>query len=114
MTFLLFVTAAMLALSGGLKLRSTSRIGLGLAPLALLEMLAAILLGAMILPNALTGTPIERWSVPGAILVLIGSSVDHWYRLRAYHRRRAESEGGRLASYVRYLADQPEAEQEDS
>jgi len=113
MTFLLVVAAALLALSGGLKLRSTLQIGLGVAPLGFLELVFALLLATMIVPNVLTGTRIERWSVPVAIVVMIASSVDHWFRLRAYHRRRAETEGGRLASYVRYLADQPGAKRED-
>ncbi len=105
MTFLLFVTAALVAVSAGLKLRSTARVGLGLAPLALLEMAMAVALGVLVLPSPLSGTAVERWSVPVAIVVLVVSSVDHAFRLRRYRRARAESEGGRLATYVRYLSE---------
>lgn len=105
MTFLLFVTAALVAVSGGLKLRSTSRVGLGVRPLALLEMVAAVVLATLILPSPLSGTVVVRWAVPAAILLLVLSSVDHAARLRAYRKARADSEGGRLATYVKYLSE---------
>ena len=105
MTFLLFVTAALIAVSGGLKLRSTARVGLGYSPLALLEMAVALGLALLVLPGPLTGTALERWAVPVGIVVLIVSSVEHAFRLRAYRRSRAETEGGRLATYVKYLSE---------
>lgn len=105
MIFLLFVTAALVAVSGGLKLRSTSRVGLGLAPLAILEMVAALCLALLVLPSPLSGTAVERWSVPAAISILIVSSIDHAVRLRAHRRARSETEGGRLATYVKYLSE---------
>lgn len=104
MSMLLFATAAMLAASGGIKLRTTSRSGLGLAPLALSEMAVAVALGALALPGPLLGGVVVRWSVPAAVLLLIGSSIDHALRLRAYRRRRAESEERRLASFVKHLS----------
>ncbi|NNF13661.1 MAG: hypothetical protein HKN72_10570 [Gemmatimonadetes bacterium] len=110
MTFLLFVTAALVAVSGGLKLRSTSRVGLGVRPLAFLELVSALGLAALILPNPLSGTAVVRWAVPAAILLLVVSSVDHALRLRAYRKARADSEGGRLATYVKYLSELPENE----
>lgn len=110
MTFLLFVTAALVAVSGGLKLRSTNRVGLGFAPLALLEMAVAMGLALTILPSPLTGTTVERWSVPVAILIVIVSSIDHFVRLRRYRKARAESEGGRLATYVKYLSEMDDDE----
>jgi predicted RND superfamily exporter protein len=94
----------MLAASGGVKLRATSRIGLGLAPLALSEMAVAVALGVLALPGPLLGGAPVRWSVPAAVLLLIGSSIDHAVRLRAYRRRRAESEERRLASFVKHLS----------
>lgn len=107
MTFLLFVTAALVAVSGGLKIRSTARVGLGISPLALLEMVLAVGLAVMILPSPLSGSTLERWAVPLAIGVLVVSSVEHAFRLRAYRKARAESEGGRLATYVKYLSELP-------
>lgn len=109
MSILLFITAAMLAVSGAVKLRATSRIGMGLAPLALLEMAMAVALGFLALPGPLTGSALLRWSVPVALLLLVGSSVDHAMRLRAQRRRRAESEERRLASFVKYLSRSEDA-----
>lgn len=108
MTFLLFVTAAFVAVSAGLKLRSTARVGLGLAPLAIVEMVSAIGLVLLVLPGPLSGTAVERWAVPVAIAILIVSSIDHAVRLRDYSKVRAESEGGRLATYVKYLSEMKE------
>lgn len=105
MTFLLFLTAALVALSAGLKLRSTSRVGLGLAPLAMLEMATAMGLAVLVLPSPLSGTAVERWAVPVAVAILVVASIDHALRLRAYRSARAESEGGRLATYVKYLSE---------
>jgi len=114
MTFLLFVTAGLVAVSAGLKLRSTMRIGLGMSPLALVELAGGLALAALILPSPLSGTVVVRWSVPIAILVLIVSSVDHALRLRAYRRARKESEGGRLATYVKYLSEMDDGEDDGS
>lgn len=108
MTFLLFFTAGLVAASSVLKLRSTSRVGLGLRPLAILELVAALGLAALGLPGSLSGSPLARWAVPVAILLLVVSSVDHALRLRAWRLARAESEGGRLAAYVKYLSEAPE------
>ncbi|MDX1495001.1 MAG: hypothetical protein R3253_13115 [Longimicrobiales bacterium] len=107
MVFLLFVTAALIAVSGGLKIRSTTRVGLGVSPFALLEVFLALGLAVMILPGPLSGTAVERWAVPVAIGVLVLSSIEHAFRLRAWRRARAESEGGRLATYVKYLSELP-------
>ena len=68
------------------------------------------LLAALILPSPMSGTALVRWSVPAAILLLVVSSVDHAVRLRAYRQARAESEGGRLATYVKYLSELPKEE----
>jgi len=102
MPILLFTAAALLAVSGALKLRSTARIGLGPAPLALAEMAAALGLAFLALPNPFFGTAFARWSVPAAILLLVGSSIDHAVRLRELRRRRAESEERRLATFIEY------------
>jgi hypothetical protein len=101
MTVLLILTSAMLAVSGAVKLRTTSRVGLGLAPLALLEIAVAVLLTISAVPGA-PGARQVRWLVPTAVALLLTSSVQHGLRLGAYRSRRSETEGGRLASYVRY------------
>lgn len=104
MPVLLFLAAAMLAVSGAMKLRATSRMGTGLAPLALLEMVVAVAIAFLALPGPLAGTPILRWSVPAAVLLLVGSSVDHALRLREHRRRRAASEERRLRSFLQHLS----------
>ena len=108
MTFLLLVTAAFVAMSVGVKLRSTSRLGLGMRPLALLELVAALGLAALVLPSSPSGTTVVRWAVPAAILLVVVSSVDHALRLGARRRARADSEGGRLATYLKYLSELPQ------
>lgn len=106
MTVLLFLTAAMLAVSGAVKLKATARAGLGLAPLALLEMAAAVGLAILALPGMPAET-LSRWSVPAAVLLLLGSSVSHAIRQRTHRRRRAETEGGRLANYLKHISGPP-------
>jgi drug/metabolite transporter superfamily protein YnfA len=103
MSLLLLLTSAMLAVSGAVKLRSAARRGSGLSLLALGEMLVAVALAWLALPGV-SGAPFTRWAVPGAVLLLLGSSAHHGLRLGAYRRRRAESEGGRLVNYVRYIS----------
>lgn len=103
MALLLFLTSAMLAVSGAVKLRSTARRGSGPSLLALGEIIVAAALAWLALPGV-SGAALPRWVVPAAVLLLLGSSVHHGLRLGAYRRRRAESEGGRLVNYVRYIS----------
>ncbi|MDX1645919.1 MAG: hypothetical protein R3304_02150 [Longimicrobiales bacterium] len=113
MTFLLFLTAVLMAVSGGLKLRSTARVGQGSSILAIVEMLLALALALLIFPGPLSGTPWAPWVVLFALVVIVVSSVEHAFRVRAYRRSRAESEGGRLATYVEHLSDADEDDGEE-
>ena len=99
----------MLAVSGVLKVRGTSRFGLGISPLALLELGAAVGLMFLALPGADRAGTLVRWSVPCAVLLLVVSSVDHGRRLGVQRRHRADTEGGRLARHVRFTADDGDA-----
>jgi len=101
MTFLLILTSFLLAVSGALKIRSTTRVGLGVTLGPVIELAVALALGLLSLGVG-AGSPLVRWAVPAAVLVLIGSSARHAVRLSAHRRQREESEGGRLASYLRY------------
>jgi hypothetical protein len=95
----------MLAASGALKVRGTSRTGLGVSPFALLELGAAVGLMFLALPGADRAGMLVRWSVPCAVALLVVSSVDHGRRLGAQRRHQADTEGGRLVRYVRYTSD---------
>ncbi|MDA0329906.1 MAG: hypothetical protein O2958_12975 [Gemmatimonadetes bacterium] len=98
---LLFLTGAMLAVSGGVKLKAMSKAGLGLAPLALLEMIAAVALAGSSVSDTFA-VPGMRWAVPLGVLLLLVSSVSHALRLKQHRQRRAETEGGRLQNFLKY------------
>jgi hypothetical protein len=100
---LLFLTSAMLGVSGAVKLRATGRAGLSPSPLAIGEMLLALGIGLVALPGMADGSW-TRWVVPAAVVLLLTSTVRHGMRLGEYRRRRADTEGGRLANYVKYVS----------
>lgn len=106
--FLHTVTSALLVLSGALKLRATGRAGLQPSVLAVGELLAAPLIMFLALPGPLAGSGVARAAIPLAFLLVVGSSVRHAMRLRAYRRYRSETEGGRLVSYVKYMSGSDE------
>lgn len=93
----------MLGVSGAVKLRSMARAGLTLSPLAAGEMVGAVGLALLAVPGMADGA-LTRWVVPGAVVLLLVSSVRHGVRLSDYRRRRTESEGGRLANYLKYAS----------
>ena len=93
----------MLGVSGAVKLKSTSRAGLSLSPLAIAEMVVAVGIAVVAFPGVADGST-TRWAVPGAVLLLLGSTMRHGLRLAEYRRLRADSEGGRLANYVKYMS----------
>jgi hypothetical protein len=102
-SLLLFLTSALLAVSGATKLRSASRAGLGVPVLALAEMVWALALALAALPGASTPAT-SRWGIPIGVTLVLVSSARYTLRLRAERRRRADSEGGRLATYVKFLS----------
>ena len=103
MVVLLFLTSAMLLMSGAVKIRSTARAGLGQAPLSLLELLAALGMAIAALPGV--GEALAApWAVLGSFALLLVSSTSHAFRIRAHHERRSETEAGRLANYVKYTS----------
>lgn len=103
MSLLLFLTSAMLGVSGAVKLRSTARAGLTPSPLSVGEMIVAAGVALLALPGMSDGA-LTRWAVPGAVVLLLVSTVRHGLRLSDYRRRRTESEGGRLANYLKYAS----------
>jgi uncharacterized membrane protein YqgA involved in biofilm formation len=113
MTALLFMTGVLLLVSGGVKVRSGLRAGLGVQPLTYLELLASVL--SCIAAAAGLGTSgAGIWVVPAGVLLVLVSSVLFSMRLTEYRRRRAESEGSRLENYVKYMSGTADTSESDS
>lgn len=110
MTPLLVITAGLLLLSGLVKLKAAERVGLGIAVLPLVELLAAVALGALAVVHPLTPRG-GLVAVVLALVLLVGSSVQVGAAVRRRNRRRTLSEGARLHTYVQYLsaASEPDA-----
>jgi hypothetical protein len=103
-TLLSWLLAAMLAVSGALKARSGARLGIGVLPGAMAE----LLLGVGFAATPLFAVSLPVWAILFAVLLLLGSSIHYAVVLRRIRRRREESEAGRLAAYVRYLSSSSE------
>jgi hypothetical protein len=100
MTLLAYLLAAMLAVSGALKARSGARLGIGLVPGALIELMAGVAVAAV----PLMGRALPVWLIVAAVSLVIASSAHYGLVLRRIRQRREASEGGRLAAYVKYLS----------
>lgn len=98
------LTAILLFVSGGMKLRSSRRLGLGIGPLPIAEVATGLLIGMAGMASAVGGFTLPRWSIPVAIVFVLVSTAHHATRLSERRQRRAETEGGRLASHVRYFS----------
>ena len=103
MTPLLMVTGALLLVSGLVKVRAGSRAGIGVPPLVWLELLSAVASGMLAIAGAAAASTIA-WFVPLSVLLVLVSSGVFAARVRAAGLRRAQTEGGRLATYVKYLS----------
>ncbi len=101
MTALAFLMAALLALSGALKARSGLRVGIGILPGVLLELVVAIGFAAV----PLVGRTPPLWVFVLGTALLVGSSLHYATVIRRLARSRESSEGGRLAAYVKYLSE---------
>lgn len=103
MTTLIVVTALLLLTSGVVKLRAADRAGLGLSLLALLEIFAGLLLGAVSFTYPFTPSS-GLGVVLGSVALVLYSSLQMWSRLSGLQRKRDLSEGARLRTYVNYLS----------
>lgn len=112
MSALLLVTGLLLAGSVWAKWRAGKRMGTGVHPLTLLELVVGVAaLGLSGAGPAAAGA--GRLVVPAGVLLLFASSGVFALRLRDERRRRAHSESRRLEAYVRYLhTAQPEGDGE--
>jgi fatty acid desaturase len=97
---LLFSVAVLLVVSGAVKARSASRLGLGPPVLALTELFAAVVLAAIAVSGML-GAVLGPWLAMAGIALVLGSSVRHALAVRDRRRRREASEGRRLEAYLR-------------
>jgi uncharacterized membrane protein YqgA involved in biofilm formation len=113
MTALLFMTGVLLLVSGGVKVRSGLRAGLGVQPLTYLELLASVL-WCIAAAAGLGTSGAGIWFVPAGVLLVLASSVLFSLRMTEYRRRRAESEGSRLENYVNYLSGTGDTSESDS
>lgn len=103
---LFLLAAALLLVSGLLKLRTAARAEIGVHLPSLGEVVAGVALPALALVGPGPGT--GSLALGLAFLLLLGSSVHLTLRLRRRSRLRERTEGRRLESYVRYLSDQPD------
>lgn len=102
-TPLVAITALLLFISGGVKLRAVARVGMGVAVLPLVEVVAGFVLLALVVvgpPSASLGLG----AIVAAVLLLLGSSFQVGSALGNLRRARERSEGARLRTYVRYLS----------
>ena len=102
MTPLVLLVAVGIGVSAWFKARTTTRLGMGLSPLVILEGLTAAVLLVTRLPGPFVGTSFARWSVGIALTVMFAATLDHGRRLKNRRHRRSLTEGGRLAAYVKY------------
>ncbi|GMV05496.1 MAG: hypothetical protein AMXMBFR53_17740 [Gemmatimonadota bacterium] len=103
MVVLVAITALLLLVSGGVKMRAAARVGLGLPALAVLEILAGVgVLSQAFVIDLPPGRGLGL--VVGSVLLLVVSSVQVGRAVRRRQRLRTASEGARLANYVKYLS----------
>lgn len=103
MIALLVCTACLLLVSGLVKLKAAERVGLGIAILPLVELLAALALGVLGIGGSITPRRGLAFVVGGVVLVLV-SSLQVGGAIRRQGRRRNLSEGARLRTFVQYLS----------
>jgi O-antigen/teichoic acid export membrane protein len=106
MTLLVFLTCALLAVSGAVKLRATSRIGMRTSLLSVSEMAVALAFAGLAFVSG-AEAPYLAWSVPVGLLLFIVSSWRYALRFRDHGRRRVASEGARLEQHVRQSTPPP-------
>lgn len=97
---LLFSVAVLLVVSGAVKARAASRLGLGPPILALTELLLAVVLAGVAVSGAL-GAVLGPWLAMAGLALMLGSSVRHALAVRDRRRRREASEARRLETYLR-------------
>lgn len=103
MTVLLVLASFLLLVSGGVKVHAAGRAKIDTPFLSLVEVLAALALGATVLTNPPTEEIGFRYAV-GAVGLVLVSSINMGMHLSRLRRERDESEGVRLITYVKYIS----------
>lgn len=93
--------ALLLLASGTVKLRSAARAEVGLHLPSLLEILAGLALMSVGFVQTVS-LPV----IVGGVLLVLGSSLHLFLRLRRRRALRERTEGRRLETYIRYLSEQ--------
>ncbi len=104
MILALALGAALLLVSGLVKIRTAARAELGVHLPSLVEVVAGLALPAVGVVG--TGPGAGLTALGAALVLLIASSLHLAARLRRRSRYLERTEGRRLESYVRYLSDQ--------
>ena len=99
-TLLAYLMAMVLAVSGALKLRSATRLGIGILPGPVLEMGTALVFAAA----PLLAWRLPAWLFAGGIVLVVASSSRHALLLRTMRQHREASEARRLEAHVKYLS----------
>ncbi len=103
MTALLLVTSVLLLASGAVKVRSALRAGLGVPILSMLELFVAVVLTALAVTGFGDASPGTRL-VPLGVALMLVSSATFARGASGLRRGRAESEGARLVTHVKFLS----------
>jgi len=98
---LLVLASLLLLVSGLVKMKAAARVDLGLPLLALVELLAGVAIIGVAFMQSFTARQ-GLAVVVGAVVLVVVSSVQVGLAIQRRHRRLADSEGARLANYVRY------------
>lgn len=96
---LLFSVSVLLAASGAVKARASTRLGLGTPLLALGELLVAVVVAGLAV-SGLVGRGMGLSLATVGVLLVVVSSVRHAVRVRDRRRRREASEAHRLEAYL--------------
>ena len=100
----LLVLASLLLLASGLiKIKTASRVGMGVPVLALAELLAGLAIFGVVFIEDFTAVQ-GLVILVGSVLLVVVSSVQVGMEVRRRQRLRAASEGARLASRLKYLS----------
>ena len=98
--------AVLLLTSALVKLRTSSRVGLGVHTPSVLELLGAGCLVVLAVSGRLSG-PVGLWAAVAAVGLVLGSSSHLGRRLTRRNHLRKKTEARRLEAFVRYLSDEP-------
>ncbi|MDH5758982.1 MAG: hypothetical protein OEZ65_05285 [Gemmatimonadota bacterium] len=104
MTLLFFLAGFLLLVSGIVKVRGATRVGREFPVIPLAEALVGVVLPFWALATA-PGPGFGLAVLLGALALVLFSSAHHAAKIREATRRREDSEGARLQTYVKYYSN---------